>query len=26
VQHGYTINGAQVYGTGKDVFVRRAAK
>jgi hypothetical protein len=26
VQHGYTISGAQVYGTGKDVFVRQAAK
>ncbi len=23
VQHGYSISGARVYGTGKDVFVRR---
>jgi hypothetical protein len=26
VQHGYSISGARVYGTGKDVFVRRPPK
>jgi hypothetical protein len=26
VQHGYSISGARVYGTGKDVFVRRPSQ